>query len=31
MTQNAEVRKAVEGLQAETVKDIDADALLQGL
>ena len=31
MTQNAEVKTAVELLQAETVKDIDAEALLAGL
>ena len=31
MTQNAEVKAAVELLQAETVKDIDAEALLAGL
>lgn len=31
MTQNAEVKAAIELLQAEQVKDIDTDALLEGL
>lgn len=31
MTQNAEVKAAVETLQAEVVKDIDTDSLLAGL